>query len=440
MVLSLLSVKYEYDVVETYNGFCACLHNMKINKILLLSFILLTGVLSGCGDPEKEPQVGTEVTNVTLIYAVNHNNLASDLIQNRNQILNAASSFNPITDKVLLYSYESGGCTLKELIYGSSGPEFKVIKNYEKGVLSTTPDRITEVIEYVAAAYPACDKTLFLWGHGLGPVNPSKYSHLPADPVQKSSLRSTKDDILFSFGGEYIDDISGKMDYIDLDKLSESIPSGMFRTIWFDCCYMSSIEVAYQLRNKCRYFVAYPTEIYRDGLPYHKVLPYTVGETPDLVYAAKELFDLYNTKGYAVTVSVMDLSKIEQFAESVKDYVSKLEKEPDFTDIVNYSRLTMPRPNSSVKHPYYDLIGWLRKGADNSPELRSKFNALKSAYNNMMIYTASGTRDFNGHIIDPEGYFGISFYPYNNDNSQRDNYYHKLDWWQDVACHYGWLK
>lgn len=413
---------------------------MKINKILILSLILLSGILSGCRDPKKEPPADGEVTNVTLIYAVNHNNLAPDFIQNRNQILNAASSFNNVTDKVLLYSYENEGCTLKELVYGLSGPEFKVIKNYDKGVLSTTPDRIAEVMEYVAVNYPTCDKTLFLWGHGVGPVNPSKYSHLPAQPVQKSCRKSMDDEIKYSFGGEYIDDNSRVMDYIDLDKLAESIPSGMFHTLWFDCCYMSSIEVAYQLRDKCRYFVAYPTEIYSDGLPYDKVLPFTVGETPELVEAARELYDSYNTKGYPVTVSVMDLSKIEKFAESVKDYVSKLEKEPDFTDIVNYSRLTMPRPNSSVKHPYYDLIGWLREGADNSPELRSKFNALKSAYNNMMIYTASGARDFNGHTIDPEGYFGISFYPYNNDNSQRDNYYHKLDWWQDVACHYGWLK
>ncbi len=413
---------------------------MKINRILSIAAIIVSCIFASCEKHKDEPKVEEDITNVTLIYAVNHNNLASDFIYNRSQMLKAASSLNMGTDRVLIYSYEKGECTLKEMRISSAGiAEFVTVRNYEKNVLSTTPDRIAEVMDYIVKTYPTADKTLYLWGHGMGPVNPYKYSHLPADGSQKSPLRDSNDGLLYSFGGEYIDDFTGTMDYIDLDQLADAIPSGIFRTIWFDCCYMGSIETAYQLRDKCRFFVAYPTEIYETGLPYDMVLPLTAGTNPQLDKAAIELYNFYNSKSYAVTVSVIDLSKINKFADSLKDYVSRLDKKPVFTNVINYSRLSMPRPNSFIKHPYYDLIGWLGNGLDGSPALKDSFNELKKAYDEMMVYTAAGKQDFSHNEIDPDAYFGISVYPYYNDNSQRDNYYHKLDWWNDVACHYGWL-
>lgn len=408
---------------------------MKLNKISYFLSLMVIVVLSGCHEHKDEPQSNT-VTNVTIIYAVNHNNLSADLINNRNQIIAASSEFEKTNDKVLLYSYENGACTLKELVYNSAGnASFDVIKNYEAGVMSTNPERINEVLSYVGSTYPLADKTLYLWGHGLGPVNPQKYSHLPAEGEWGSCVSvSPKTETLYSYGGEYIDN-STKMDYVDIDQLADAIPSGVFKTIWFDCCYMSSIEIAYQLRDKCRYLVAYPTEIASEGLPYNRVLPYTVGSNPKLNVAAEQLYDYYVNKkpSYPVTVTVWDLSKIGDFANSVKNYVSKLGSKPSFEGVVNYSRLTMPSPYRNVDHPYYDLLGWLKQGKDGNSDLTNAYKSVKSSYDAMVLYTKASESDFNYQEISPEGYFGISVYPYYNDNSERDAYYRKLDWWRDVA-------
>lgn len=412
---------------------------MKLNRILYPLLFLVAVVFVSCEKHKDEPKVSDGITNVTLIYAVNHNNLAYDLVTNRKQILQAASHFDSANDEILLYSYENGECSLKQLIYNQDGSaDFKEIEKYQAGVLSTNPERIGQVMSYVATKYPHADKTLFLWGHGMGPVNPQKYSFLPLGNNTKSSDPTTpSENILYSFGGEYVDGLSGVMDYVDIDQLADAIPSGVFRTIWFDCCYMASIEIAYQLRDKCKYFVAYPTEIMEEGLPYHQVLPLTVGNSPDLNMAAEKLYNYYNSKLEPVTVTVMDMSKIHSFGTAVRNYVSTLKVKPSYTGVINYSRLTMPRPNTNIAHPYYDLIGWLRNGGDDVNE--DQFNSVKTAYNELIIYTAASKIDFKRYEIDPNSYFGISFYPYNNDNSQRDSYYNTLDWWKDVASHYGWL-
>lgn len=411
---------------------------MKLKKIIYPLLCTLMLAVVSCGDPNEEPK-REGITNVTIIYAVNHNNLSGDLINNRNQILEAAPEFNKANDLVLLYSYENGACNLKELVYDNAGnPSFSVIKNYEAGVLSTTPDRIKDVLSYVATIHPTADKTLFLWGHGLGPVNPNKYSQNPVNGDLKSSERATpKVEELYSYGGEYESETSRKMDFIDIDQLADAIPSGVFRTIWFDCCYMSSVEIAYQLRDKCRYLVAYPTEIMAEGLPYNKVLPYVVGNAPSLTKGAEQLFNHYILKKDPVTVSVMDLSKIDAFAQATKDFVAKLKTKPSFDGVVNYSRLPS---QYNITHKYYDMIGWMMNGNDvNDAALNSAYKAMKSAYNNMMMYTNASEYDFLGNKIDSDKYFGISVYPYYNDNSERDNYYRKLDWWRDVASFYGWL-
>ena len=41
----------------------------------------------------------------------------------------------------------------------------------------------------------------------------------------------------------------------------------------FDACYMQSVEVIYQLRDRTDYFIGSPTEIPGPGAPYEAVVP-----------------------------------------------------------------------------------------------------------------------------------------------------------------------
>ena len=112
------------------------------------------------------------------------------------------------------------------------------------------------------------------------------------------------------------------------------LPDGCFDFIWFDCCYMSCIELAYQLRHKTRYFVAYPTEVYSPGLDYSAAIPELLKPVADLPAAAKTIYDYYTYRvSYApaaVTIGVFDLSVIEEGGRCCTSGIFRIRKAGDF--------------------------------------------------------------------------------------------------------------
>lgn len=417
---------------------------MCMNKNIIIILCTLLSIFQSC---RKHPDIpvppNPEDINMTLVYAVNHNNLYQDLIENKRQISKVASLINNDTDKVLIYYYTDGVPTLQEMKYANGVAEFVDVKKYSKDLLSVDSDRMSEVIDDVISLYPKAQKNLFLWGHGVGPVNPSKYYRLPSQMMNadggEKTLATPEKPELYGFGGEYVSDTDHTSIYIDLDEMADAIPNSVFNTIWFDCCYMGSIEVAYQLRNKCRYLVAYPTEIMSEGLPYDRVLLYIVGSNQNLVKGAEELYDYYNLKGQPVTVTVMDMNHIGDFADAVRNYVQILNNKPTFAGVIDYSRLYLGRPNNAVKHPYYDLISWLSNADLTQSSDKVKLDEVVKIYNKFVI-KAYGYQDFYYNVFDQSKFFGISVYNFNNENSDRDIYYRKLDWYNDVAKYANWLQ
>lgn len=404
------------------NYFC------KIFSAIIIGFVLLLS--ASC---HHDPQEKVLKNNVTLIYAVNHNNLSQDYVNNRNQILKVASQFDLKHDEVLLYSFDPEGCLLNKVVDNNGSVELKEICRYPKDIKSINPERINEVMIYVENHYPGFRKNLFLWGHGMGPVNPQKYSHIPLDGDDNNffsySVKVESPD-LYGYGGEYISDTNYKMEFVDIDELADAIPDLLFETIWFDCCYMGSIEIAYQLRNKCDYLIAYPTEIMAEGLPYDLVLPHVVGSCPNLSHAANILFTYYQSKICPVTVTVMDMKKIEPFAEAVCEVMRILPLERDFTGVINYSRLKMPKPYQSVIHPYYDLIGFLKKNIYYvNHDVMSAWDKVEKTYDDFVVFTKASNFDFNWNTLPQEGYYGISFYNFVDNNSPMNNFYKKLDFY-----------
>jgi len=68
--------------------------------------------------------------------------------------------------------------------------------------------------------------------------------------------------------------------------------------ILFDNCYMSSIEVAYELRNVTNYLIASPTEIMAYGMPYAVVGEYLFGKT-NYKAVCNGFYSFYSTYGWS---------------------------------------------------------------------------------------------------------------------------------------------
>lgn len=419
-----------------------------MKQLYLLLIVFLTVLLSGCReDPKPDPQP-KEVRQMTIVYAVNHNNLSSYLVANENQMLKAMGNVDADVYKLLVYKYTSNGPGLYEVRNSNGKCEFTLLKQYDESVLSVSKERVSEVLEDALDYYPNVDSNLFFWGHGLGWVNPYKYSNstinslsksASVNPANKNNVSVTLPEV-YGYGGEYVyeDGVRVSTDYLDLDQLAEAIPDHRFEIIWFDCCYMSGIEVAYQLRNKCETFVSYPTEIMAEGLPYDKVIPKIIGSSPDRVGAARALYEYYVGKSTpeAVSVAVMDMSQIEDVAAAARDIFMSGENRPSEVGLQNYSRLRST--------PYYDFGQYLREYANSNAGVNSSGSSdlmkekLKSALDKFVVFSAASEKDFNypvGKPINKDNFSGLSIHNFLNLSSARDDYYRKLDWYQRV-----WLR
>lgn len=400
------------------------MNKFKLNIKSLCLVIFCIPFLSACEKEKPKPVVEDTVENMVMIYAVNHNNLSNDLINNRQQIFSITKNLDLKKTCVLMYNYnsETVNPTLSELSLDSAGnPAMHILKSYDISTLSVDPSRIKSVIDDVSKMHPKAKKSLFLWGHGYGPINPTKYSAnavaSSAPPVQKS------------FGGE---NANGRSQFIDLDALAECIPDGVFETIWFDCCYMGSVEVMYEFKGKCNWFVGYPTEIMAAGLPYNKILPHLFAETPDRKAAAQALFDHYNSIKEPVTVGVIDMAFADKLAEVVKKVITASSELPSTTGLQNYSTLS--------NLPYFDFGQLIKEtisliAAKNPAKGEILLSEFNEVMDKLVVYKGASALDFRfpyQRPIDSEKFNGLNCYFFKGGNTERDGFYRKLKWYKDV--------
>ena len=217
------------------------------NKAATLLIIAILGFfISSCRNDEPDEPVPTEVSNSILIYAVASNNLYSSFLEDMKEIEEGLAGVDFSKVDLIIYSvtpYQNG--MLKRAVKDSEGNIiFKTLKEYDKSLYSTDPKRISQIISDYCEFSKADDRGLILWSHGTA-WQPNFSDHITPN-------------LNYSFGA---DNILGKTDYCDIDELAVAIPDGVFNYIWFDCCYMASIETYYQLRNKADYFVGSPMEL-----------------------------------------------------------------------------------------------------------------------------------------------------------------------------------
>lgn len=407
---------------------------MKITRYILWSVALIvSSIFVSCGDNgdtpvEPSPDIEVPLKTTVLLYAVASNNLYSNLIDDKAEILDAMSGMNTSGVSFLLYEVtRNGDPTLSEVVKGNDGSlEFKVIKEYDKSRYSTDPVRITEVINDMKEKKDSEKYGLILWSHGTG-IDPSFSTHATRNGSGESSMEVSLP-LMHSFGSDNDRDKDASVyDETDIDELADAIPGGIFNFIWFDACYMSGIETAYQLRNKCDFLVAYPTEVFTPGMPYNLTIPHILQEEPQLIEGSKAFFNYYaeypSASMRVATIAVMDMSKINGLAD-VCERIYSSGKEVSAVGLQCYTRGKIG--------PFYDFgqVTRLKLEEEGSQTLIEEFDR---ALGEFVVYSAATPTDFNYKTIKPENFSGVSCYLYSPTlSTAKANYYRTLDWYLKV--------
>jgi len=372
--------------------------------------------LTGCGSediPYNNPEPKAEdVKRVVLVYAVNRSSLSADFNQDSQEMLDATRLVDNDNYQLLVFRTDSESeCGLYRAARNMTGQyDFRLVKSFPRDVTSTHPDRIKEVAEYALNMYPSASYDLIFWGHGMSWKPYFTDHNIAGSPMQHS------------YGGEYNPNYSST-DWTEIDELADALPNNRFDTIWFDCCYMSGIEVIYEFRDKCNTFVGYPTEVWQYGMAYNLVLPYLMCDNPDVTGAARAFYSFYEASDDPVTVAVIKTSELENVADVAKEIVHSGSERPSSKDLLNYSR--------SASSPFYDFTQFFTMTAklNGRNDLALK---LQQTMRLMVTYHAESANNFFNRPWDVSAISGVSTHYFKNSETLDESYYRTLDWYVRV--------
>lgn len=385
-------------------------------KNIVYLFVCLSLLLSSCGSSNDDKPKNVTGRTV-LVYIAADNNLgtqgfaASDIAE----MLQGMEKVDIQKNNLLVYYDDGRNAQLLNITKDKSG---KVIKEIIKEYDSRNSVGVTEMKEVFSLAfskYQAASYGIVFWSHGEG-------------WIPKSG--STR---WFGQDGS---------NYMNISELHEALSvTPHLEFIFFDACFMQSVEVAYELKEYCNYFVGSPTEIPGPGAPYQVVVPAMFKESGAAVATAQAYFDYYNNMytgvypwsgewGGGVSVAVMTSNKLDQFAEETAKILPKYIIDGAS---INVSGVLCYDTRSSYRY-YYDLDGLIKK-LTNENEDYDKWN---ESFEATLPYYKTTEKNYSqfARMFSMEGFRGVSTYVPRANAGSLNSYYSTFKWYNKA----GWDK
>ncbi len=291
-----------------------------MKPILSLISLLCAILLTSCGgndEPKKEKSIPHRTV---LVYMIADNTLGTWDCDDADikEMLKAAEADGLNGGRLLIYHNRPGterGNVPQLLEVTKTG--LQTLKEYpdDPTIYSVSPSRIKEVLSDTKKLAKADDYGLVLWSHANG------------------WLESNNDIKSRSFGEDRKKNIS-------ITDLGKALDGFYFSFIYFDCCLMGNVEVAYELRHATPIIVASPTELPIDGMPYDVNVPVFFADgVPDMSLAARNTYTSYanSVEPYCQMV-VINTDWLDNLAASSRAIFNTVTEYPnDITSIQKYS-------------------------------------------------------------------------------------------------------
>lgn len=397
-----------------------------MKKIILLFITFF--VISSCTKVEETKSLPIDRDkDAVLIYMASDNNLYSYAVKNISVMESRYDESSP--KQIFVYLDILGGdAQLMRIVTTPKGEASRseILKTYKKPN-SGDPEILNQVIQDAQALIGSNRVTdIVLWSHGRAWM-PYNYSPLVSVRDNPSQRTSTDGITQYSFG---VDNTAFGAE-MNIDALAVVLANYKFDNILFDACYMSSIEVLYQLRNSAACIVASPAEVLADGFAYSVITPMMVGAKLDGPALSKAYFDFYNGKtgpSRSATIAAIDCSKLEPFAFAVKAVVDK------YADVIDNDvmRTKVGQYDRNEGNEYlYDLktyIAQVIKTYANPASADLELSTFNAAFDAVVIYEAH--TPFMISELSLDGTYGVSGYiPSKSSAKYVSNMYFKtLDW------------
>lgn len=368
----------------------------------------------------EEDPIPVSSARTVLVYIAGDNSLNSYAYQNIEQMKQGLGSFNgnlvvyfdPVNDVPRLLAISKGA--------NGKGQE-TIIQTYEEED-SASPEVLARVAEDVRRLFPANSYGLVLWSHGMGwlPADyyfPNAYATMSA----RRTLPPTK-----YFAEDQHPGSGNRSTYMKISDLASALPGG-FQFILFDACFMASVEVAYELRNKTDYIISSPAEVIANGFPYDRIIPLMNGGEDNLKRICREFYDFYNSKPdqdwRSAMVSLIKTSELDGLASVTR---SILEGKAGSFPVSKNSEVWRYILSPGLPKVFFDFGDYIRSVA--TPE---QYAAFTAQCDKAVIYKLTTDTFFSVPV--PAGkYSGLSSYIPYSDWANMNDAYTGMEWYKAV--------
>ncbi len=219
-----------------------------------------------------------------------------------------------------------------------------------------------------------------------------------------------------------------KETYMSSTDLAAGLSPIKFEYIIFDACFMSSIEMLYDLRNSAKYIVASPTEILANGFPYTNVINGIFNKGMSLYDVAHTYIEFYlGSATQSAAITIIDCSQIDALAEKARAIYRNGTNDIDISQI-------QPLEGITANHVFFDMNQYIKALCSDEvlyAEYLEQFNRTVPYHDNTgYIYSAYGTTPILG---DKLTMCGISAYIPRESLPITKSYYQKTAWYDFIS-------
>lgn len=361
-------------------------------------FILSLYFLCSCKD---EPKITPKRT--IAIYMIATNSLSPSIASDLEEIEATIQKNGTDRGRILVYYVSPNKKPqLFEIKREKNSVKRIVHKVYDNNIKSTTIERMQEVFSDIINISQTDEYGLLLCSHSSGWAN---------------SLTARSNISTLDFGDDY-----GST--MPIDELAEAIPEGVFNFIYSDACFMSGVEVVYELRNKTKFFIGSTAEVAADGMDYKNNIPLFLADNVDLRQICNSTFSKYDKQSGSArtcTISLIDCSKLDQLAALCKNIHANGTSVTDVSSIQIYKK--------NIPYLFYDFVQYTEMLATEGQKI-----ALRNLMDEVVLYKATTPYIFSTLAIKEENYSGLSTYILGTTQSSgvNERYYKTLSWYKDV--------
>ncbi len=328
-------------------------------KIYILLFFIILFTVS-C---KKNEEVDPVQLRTILVYMGGDNNLYNETFEKVEAI---RKGYVQGMGRLLIYQDAAGmNPRLIEITTDSNDKGVvKELKQYaqENSASATVFKRVLEEVKGIA---PSSSYGLILFSHASG--------WLPQRTLVKP----------YSVAQDEGSDL-------EIRDFAEAIPDQFFDFMIFEACFMTGIEVAYELKDKTKIIMASSAEILSPGFTplYPQILPTLFKPDFDLELFAQDYYQLYNDpdlpeNNRSATISIIKTEGLAPLAAHIKQYTNKALPDEAMQDIQHYDRYATHRLFFDFEDYYRQILS--PEGLDQFAHLLNETVVFKKATSSFLI-------------------------------------------------------